>query len=526
MQKRLTLPAGALAFALFALSGAAFAGPADQLVLAAQDGNKAAALKLIDQKVDVNVPSGDGTTALHWAVFHSDVELVDRLLKAGANANAKNEFGATPMSEAAAAGDTGVIEKLLKTGANPDSPGPDGQTALMIVARSTNVAAARLLIGSGANVNAAETQKKQTALMWASAQKQPEMVKLLVSSGANVNARATVNPTATALFSDSTFMDWPSNVSAEPRAGPRAPGGLTPLLFAAREGCAACAKALIDGGADLDMPEPEGITPLIMAITNMHFDTAAVLIRAGANPNKWDMWGRNPLYAAADVNTVPHGGRADRPSLDDTTGLQIIQMLLEAGGNPNFQLKLLPPYRNVGADRGVDGMLTIGSTPLLRAAKALDAPAIALMVKYGGNPNLPQIRGITPMLAAAGVGSVDADTRGYFVTEDVEQRSVASLDLLLQAGGDIQAKDNRGMTPLHGAAFWGWNDVVKFLVKKGADVNATENRGLTPIDSALGKTGGNSRGGARVDVWDDTAALLKELGGIPGLPPPADGGRR
>src|SRR5688500_1826816 len=84
---------------------AAFAAAADnQLVQAVQSGNKAGALKLIDQRVDVNTPSADGTTALHWAVYQNDIELVDRLIKAGANANAKNEFGSTPMSEAAVIG--------------------------------------------------------------------------------------------------------------------------------------------------------------------------------------------------------------------------------------------------------------------------------------------------------------------------------------------------------------------------------------------------------------------------------------
>jgi ankyrin repeat protein len=456
--------------------------------------------------------SSDGTTPLHWAVHNNDVEGVDRLIKAGANVNAKNEHGATAMSLAAATGNTTIIERLLKAGADPDSPHADGQTALMVIARSTNVKAARLLLDHGANVNAVEQQRKQTALMWAAAQGQSAMVKELIARGADVNARAFVNPTASAMFTDATPMDWPSNVSVEPRATYRAAGGLTPLLYAAREGCVACAKELIAGGADLDMPDPEGITPLIMAITNMHFDTAALLINAGANVDKWDWWGRSPLYQAVDVNTIPRGGRPDRPSLDETTSLQIIEMLLEKGANPNLQLKLLPPYRNVGADRGVDRMLTIGATPLLRAAKALDAPAIERLLKKGALPNLPNILGTTPVMAAAGLGSVDADTRGVFTTEDTPQRSVAALKLLLDAGGDIHLKDNiRGQTPLHGAAFWGWNDAVKFLVERGADLNAKDSRGMTPVDAALGKAGGNSRGGQRIDVHEGTAALLRKL---------------
>ena len=486
--------AAILALPLFA----GVSGDASLVELAKVD-NQQAVIALIDQHVNVNTPDSGGTTALHWAAHNGDVELVNRLLRAGADAKAKNQFGATPMSEAAFLGNIPIMEALLGAGADPDSPGPDNETALMLVSRTGNVAAAELLIKHGAHVDAREKQMEQTALMWASAESQPAMVRALISHGADVNAHSRIDEDL-------------AQVSAEPRAQHQSYGGLTPLLFATREGCLTCVESLVEAGAKLDLPDPEGVTPLIEAITNAHFDTAAYLIAKGARVDKWDWWGRSPLYCAVDMNTIPHGGRADGPSLDQTTPLQIIQQLLDKGANPNLQLKLLPPFRSVGADRGVDRMLTIGTTPLLRAAKALDAPAIQLLLEHHALVNLPNIQGITPTMAAAGLGSVDADTRGVYTTPDVQEQSLASLKLLLAAGGQINAADGRGQTPLHGAAFWGWNDVVKYLVEQGANLNAVDLKGKTPVDSAMGRAGGNSRGGQRIDVHKDTADLLRKLG--------------
>ncbi len=466
------------------------------LVLAARNKDAATvrAMLAASPRPDVNEKSADGTTALHWAVYNNDVDLVERLVAAGADVNAKNDYDATPMSEAAVVGNVPVIRKLLAAGADVESPNADGQTALMVIARTSNVEAARLLLKRGAAVNARERWRGQTALMWAAAEAQPAMVKLFLEHGADPNARSVENK-------------WERQVTAEPRMQARPSGGFTPLLYAARRGCAECASFLVKGGADVNLTDPDGVSPLLLATLNFNFDTAAFLVQHGADVDKWDLWGRSPLYAAVDMNTLPTGGRADRPSLDHTTALELIQMLLEAGANPNLQLKLFPPYRSLRDDRGADSLLTVGTTPLVRAAKAGDVPAMKLLLAHGANVELPTVRGITPLMAAAGNGSIGLDTRGRYKTE---AQAIEAVEVLLAAGADINARDGAGQTALHGAASWGWNNLVKTLAANKIDLLAKDARGHTAADIAKGTetSSGRALGGK---AHPETEALLRQL---------------
>ncbi|HEY4031363.1 MAG TPA: ankyrin repeat domain-containing protein [Caulobacteraceae bacterium] len=474
--------------------------PGQRLIDAAQGNDHVQALALIGRDADVKATADDGSTALLWAAHNDDVALAQALIKAGADPKQGNAFGATPMSEAATGGDVALLKTLLEGGADVESPSAEHLTSLMIVARTANLDAAKLLLDHGAKVNTAEDFDHQTALMWAANERQGPMVRLLIAHGADVNARSRVH-------------DNDPRVTAEPRVRYDPSGGMTPLMFAAREGCLDCAKALVEAGARINDYDPDNVTSLILATLNAHFDIAAWLVDAGADVNRWDFWGRTPLWAAVDFNTLPRGGRPDRPSTDDTTPLQLVDLLLAKGANPNALLKFAPPYRDYGSDRGGDQALTTGASILMRAANGGDAESVKRLLAAGARTDLPLARtwkgamgGITPLMVGAGYGNAVIDTRGRLRTE---AQAVETVKLLLDAKADVNARDDAGNTALTGAVLRGWNQMVRTLITAGADPYLANNAGLSPYDMAKGKPPGVRA--QVIDVKADTAALIEQL---------------
>ena len=239
----------------------------------------------------------------------------------------------------------------------PTRTGPTRMAKLPSCSRHApaSVKVAELLVRHGANVNAREQFRNQTALMWAAAEGHSDMVAFLISKGAAVNVRAKAN-------------DWQNQMTIEPRVQYRPTGGLTPLLYAARGGCQGCVEALLKGGADIDLPNPDGMTPMMMAIDNSHYEVARYLLDHGANPNTWDWWGRTPLYVVVNMR----GGPDSNPGPREPASLDLVNALLNAGVNPNHQLNMLQPSRNGNSGRFKDDLLNTGATPLLRAAQTFD----------------------------------------------------------------------------------------------------------------------------------------------------------
>jgi ankyrin repeat protein len=483
--------------------------PDRRLARAVKANDATTANALLRARANPNVADVDGTTPLQWAVRNGNLALVDRLLAAGADARAQNRYGVTAMQLACEAGSASLVTKLLDAGVPATATGPLGETALHTCARSGDVAAAKALVARGAALEAGESWRGQTPLMWAAAQGHVPMIKMLLEAGANPNTRSTV-------------VEWARQRTQEPRDKWLPPGGLTALLLAAREGCELCVGALVDGKANINDVDPDRQSALVLALINGHFDAAAALIDRGIDVNLKDKVGRTALWAAVDAHTMPSSNRpAPRETDDDTSSLEVIMKLLARGADVNAALSQQIPYRTK-LDRGGDGVLGAGTTPLLRAAKAGDVQVVKLLLEKGATPSATTRNGVNALMMAANVAAREEDMTGRNKTQ---REAIETIQLLLAAGVDINAADTQGRTAAHGASLWGMTDVVRFLHKSGARFDIKDKRGFTPLDSALGQAGGFGFGGTSGVVQSETARVIQELTGLEPSPPRAPGER-
>ena len=505
-----------LALGLSTLSAAAQT-PDRRLAKAVKANDATTVATLLRGKADPNVADVDGTTPLQWAVRNNNPGLVDRLLAAGADAKAQNRYGVTAIQLACEIGSAPLVTRLLDAGVPATATGPLGETALHTCARSGDVAAAKVLVARGAPLEAGESWRGQTPLMWAAAQGHVPMIAMLIEAGADPNTRSTV-------------VEWQRQRTQEPRDKWLPPGGFTALLLAAREGCASCVAALVDGKANIDDVDPDRQSALVLALINGHFDVAGALVDRGIDVNLKDKVGRTALWAAVDAHTMPSSNRpAPRETDDELSSLDVITKILARGADVDAALSQQIPYRTK-LDRGGDGVLGAGTTPLLRAAKAGDVMVVKMLLDRGANAKAATRNGVNGLMMAANVAAREEDMTGRNKTQ---REAIETIQMLLAAGLDINAADTQGRTAAHGAALWGLTDVVRFLHKNGARFDVADKRGFTPLDTALGQAGGFGFGGTSGVVQDETAKVIQELTGLkpsppraPGsVPPPARGGR-
>lgn len=458
----------------------AAAGRDARIADAVRNRDKASARALLKQRLDVNVPDAEGMSALHWAAHWDDLDTARLLLRAGANAKVANRYGVTPLHEACTVGNVAMVEALLKAGADPNAAFGDGETALMTAARTGSVDAVKMLLTFGANVNTQEAWRGQTALMWAAAENHAAVVKLLIELRADVNAR-------------SIRYDFPKLTGGNGGIiHDRSEGGLTAIFFAARQGAIEAADLLIDAGADLRATEEQyGFTPMQTAIFNGHYDLAARLLDKGADAND------GSLYTAIEMrNLATYSNRPNPPDTDThRSSLDLVKALLEHGADPNDAYwKKIPPRQAQG-----DIAVAPGATPLYRAAKSMDLPAMRLLVEKGANPSVAIEDNSTPLMVASGLG---ARPRGG--EEDVVEKAgradpLEVIKLFVEAGARVNDVNDLGNTALHYAAQTGATRIVEYLASKGAKLDVQNFQGKTALDLARGPS----------------AALIRKLTGSP-----------
>ena len=276
-------------------------------------------------------------------------------------------------------------------------------------------------------------------------------------------------------------------------------------MFAGRQGSLQAAQALVEAGADVNLTDPDGTTALIVAIINSHYDTAAMLLNKGADPNLADSSGMAALYAATDMSTlIEIYGRPRQKTSDRLTALDLMKVLLDRGASVNAQLKA-PTIQRVHTPG--DRNLGEGTTPLMRAARNGDAPAMRLLLERGADPTMTQKTKVTALILAAGLG------RGLGVFNDeyaTEAQQREAVQVLLDRQVDVNATNEAGQTALHFAAL-SMDSVVELLVKHGAKLDIADKQGRTPMDMANGK-GGPGRAGQAAAPRQSTIELLRKLG--------------
>jgi uncharacterized protein len=501
--KRTTL--FSLSFLLLAsvLVRAATADVAD----AAMRGDREAVRAAIARKADVNVPQVDGTTALHWAAERDDLDLADLLINAGARTTARTREGVTPLQLAAVNGSESMIDRLLKAGADANAPlSAVGDTALMMAARTGKTGAIRVLVEAGADVNAKETWGGTTALMWAVSERHVDAARMLIEAGADVDARSHYVAAANGRgFEGRT----PLASRTDPKPEEFASGWLTPLMFAAREGDVEMTRLLVASRADIDAGAGDGKTALSMAIFNGNYEVAAYLVDSKADVNKADAQRFTPLFWAVDrrnMETAPNF-----PWMVTADPMPLIRKLLDAGASPNAVVNNTPRARmREGSPR------IVFATALMRAAFAADLELVKLLLDRGADPTIISKDGETMLSAAAGLAFIHGYHRGKLPEERLQV-----VTLFVELGNDVNQPDDYGITPLMAAANIGDIPVIQYLIDKGADLAAHDlgkkNDGqfgssvepLMPIDYAIGV--GTFVPNNAVIIHEDAVALMAKL---------------
>lgn len=430
-----------------------------------------------------------GVTPLHLAAWKGSAGSVALLLRHDANPDARNHYGVSPLELAIGQRDADKVRVLLEAGADPGTARHSGESMLMLAAETGNTAIVQALLEHGAEVDMRDPHYGQTALMFAARAGHAAAAELLLQHGADPDAATTIMP-APAFVAPNSVPGFGfgvgilrGGVPADRGRREPQPGGMTPMLYAARHDHGAVARVLLQHGASIDQAEANGIWPLLMAISNDNPAMAHLLLEQGARVNGQDWYGRSPLWEAVNVRNLYVHNATFVNGIDRAPYLPLIEALLQRGADVNARTKETPPFRHhlleiTGSLEWVD---FTGQTPFLTAALAGDVTVMQLLLDHGVDPHIHTYEGTSALMAAAGVNWVVAQTW----TEGPEQL-LEAVKLCHALGMDVNQANSMGITALHGAANRGSNDIIEYLVASGADLTHADNEGRTALDWAKG----------------------------------------
>jgi ankyrin repeat protein len=419
----------------------------------------------------------DGTTPLHQAVRANDVKAVEALVAGGANVMAATRYGVRPMQIAAMNGNTAILGRLLDAGADVNAATPGGETALMTAARTGKTDAVTLLLERGANVHARDSVRGQTALMWAVIENHTDIVKLLAARGADVKAQTNVTMPKGEYVPARAGGASGQGIIRQ-RALPTRDGGMTPLLFAVRDGNGAMTRLLLELGADINQTSGNHTSPLLIALLNGQVALATELLDKGADPNITDDYKRGALFAAIELRNFNH---EKYPFLydDGRDPLPLIKLLLAKGANPDQQTDTTPVHGLMQFDGSWVNF--DGQTPFIRAALSGDIEVMRLLLQHGADPNITTTQGSTALMAASGVNWIPAQT---FTRSEADY--VEAVKLCLERGAPVNATNSLQLAAIHGAANRGWTSIIQILADHGAKLDVKDVGGRSPMTFAQG----------------------------------------
>lgn len=446
---------------------------------------------------DINALQADGMSALFWAVYHEQNDIVRLLLNAGADTNVSNRYGLTPLIQSALNGNGEIIALLLDAGADPNAVTLQGDTALMNAAKAGSVQGVQALLDSGAEVDARDTHAYQTALMWAAAADSADVVSLLIEHGADVDARS-----AEIVFSGiqqgGVQGDFPN-------------GGLSSLHHAARENAIESTRLLLAAGANPSIQDPQGISPLRVAATNKNLDLAKLLVEGGASLSDGSL---------VDIMEIPYKRFAFEHAASNyentTTVEELTRLMIDMGAEIDATPETGIPVFSTGF---VGEAGTAGQTALYNAALGDRLSDVELLLANGANPNALSSKGSTPLAA---VLNVYANYRAPDPTRDKRieptfEEKMPLVNTLLASGADVNITAEDGSSILHHAASLGNDEVVEFLLELGVDLALKDDSNRTALDVAsgvpeIGAEPETMNGGmpAETPIFETTMAILTE----------------